>query len=510
MKLILLTLFFILFALTNNFSQCSFENDIESCSMGNLNVTSGICGNLIFQMTSAPIAPIPMCDGGGVLNNPSYYAFVADGTSFFSVTVTPVPGTCTNAGGFFGIQGALVAEDGCNTFNSIGDCFTACTTNSFNLTSYSIPNSGQIMIVVLDGCNGSVCNVELNINSGWTNNPTVPDTSIINQSNIELESNVNCTTKTFTVHPEFEGLCNYLWTLPDGSTRTTNTNSLIIDMNGIPDGSVCVKGFSEDCFPGQFFPEDNSICYSFTDSEFATVSIGGEATTCGLANGLAFVEVEGEGPFNYLWNNGIADSRNTNIEGGLYTVTVTDSYGCEYIESITIAESEGLVIEVVEILPSSATENTGSISIEISDGDEFTYELLGPQGLIEMDTISDTNINFTDLAPGVYLLNVYDLVTGCFDLIQFEIQVITSTRENQSARNKTIKLFPNPVSNILNVEMENAGNDYTIFSLDGKVIQTGALNNKQILIENLNSGVYILQIEDSAGLLHYAKLLKVN
>ncbi len=462
------------------------------------------------EMTAEVISPIPMCDGSGVLNNPSYYAFVADGSDIFNVTVTPEIGSCSDAGGFVGIQGALVTLGACNTNSPFGTCMTNCTNGPFTLSSNTIPDSGQVVIVVLDGCNGSYCNVDIHINSGWTNNYTVPDTSQISESILELESNVNCRNYTFSVQPEFEGLCNYLWTLPDGSTRTTDSNSLEMDMNGIPDGSICVQGFSEVCFPDQFFPADNSICYTFSASEFTTITTGSGTTTCGLANGSAYVEVDGEGPFTYIWNNGIADSLNTNIEGGLYTVTVIDGFGCEYVEMISVAESEELVVELIDIIPSSPIENTGSVRLKLNTSDEWAIKLEGPLGFIFNDTIVGSNIKIYDLSPGAYLLTITDIDSECSKLIQFEIQIISSNRENQSNRNKTIKLFPNPVKNVVNVEMENVGNEYTIFSLDGKVVQNGIMISKQVLIENLAHGVYILQIADTSGKLHHAKIMKVN
>src|SRR5690606_6206415 len=137
----------------------------------------------------------------------------------------------------------------------------------------------------------------------------------------------------------------------------------------------------------------------------------------------------------------IADSLNTNIEGGLYTVTVTDGFGCEYVEMISVSESESLFFQYMETRPSSATEHTGSVKIKLNTSDEWAIKLEGQLGFIFTDTIIGSKIIISDLPPGEHSLYISDLDSDCSKLIQFEVQIISSNRENQSNRNKTIKLF---------------------------------------------------------------------
>ena len=67
-----------------------------------------------------------------------------------------------------------------------------------------------------------------------------------------------------------------------------------------------------------------------------------------------------------------------------------------------------------------------------------------------------------------------------------------------------IKVFPNPANDILNIEIANnsVSLQYKIYDILGKEIQNGALQS-QILLKNLNNGIYCLSILDKNGGLLY-------
>lgn len=60
----------------------------------------------------------------------------------------------------------------------------------------------------------------------------------------------------------------------------------------------------------------------------------------------------------------------------------------------------------------------------------------------------------------------------------------------------SINVYPNPVTNYLEVEgINNSNNTYRIFDVSGKLLDTGQIQNNQIEVQNLNNGYYILSIE---------------
>lgn len=72
-----------------------------------------------------------------------------------------------------------------------------------------------------------------------------------------------------------------------------------------------------------------------------------------------------------------------------------------------------------------------------------------------------------------------------------------STEQNTIA----FSIFPNPVSNSLyinDLEKENTNYEYSIYTMEGKIIEKNQLEN-QINIENLTNGVYLLRLKDTTS-----------
>lgn len=71
-----------------------------------------------------------------------------------------------------------------------------------------------------------------------------------------------------------------------------------------------------------------------------------------------------------------------------------------------------------------------------------------------------------------------------------------------------IKIFPNPVNDLINVEIDDFFN-FKIFSLTGRIILEGTKSpNKQIEVNGLKRGIYILEIETSTKNKYNHKFIK--
>ena len=81
----------------------------------------------------------------------------------------------------------------------------------------------------------------------------------------------------------------------------------------------------------------------------------------------------------------------------------------------------------------------------------------------------------------------------------FDLQVGVSSQ----IRNNEIKLFPNPVRNKLKVKfpLEYIGKDFTVFSMGGKSILHGIIENEFLYLEteNILPGVYLFKIDNAKG-----------
>jgi beta-glucanase (GH16 family) len=57
-----------------------------------------------------------------------------------------------------------------------------------------------------------------------------------------------------------------------------------------------------------------------------------------------------------------------------------------------------------------------------------------------------------------------------------------------------VKVYPNPVKNVLNIEYPTANPKFKLFDVSGKVLLQG--NGSKVDVSKLNSGVYFIQVED--------------
>jgi hypothetical protein len=72
-----------------------------------------------------------------------------------------------------------------------------------------------------------------------------------------------------------------------------------------------------------------------------------------------------------------------------------------------------------------------------------------------------------------------------------------------------LKLFPNPVSVELNIDVPGNEGFYKIYNLSGKVVDDGVINSKTINVSDLQPGMYIIQIWDNQNMFQ-GKFIKLN
>ena len=104
----------------------------------------------------------------------------------------------------------------------------------------------------------------------------------------------------------------------------------------------------------------------------------------------------------------------------------------------------------------------------------------------------------TKSASGSY----YNLSQGVFDTIHFnsqqKFQPLTEMNSMESENNCKIRVYPNPVGELLTIEVSELGNyNCRVFSADGKLEYAETFNelSEQINISKLKSGIYYISIQ---------------
>jgi large repetitive protein len=137
-----------------------------------------------------------------------------------------------------------------------------------------------------------------------------------------------------------------------------------------------------------------------------TVSDSATDVTCnGSADGTAMVIASGgTQPYSYIWNNGASTASVLNLDGGTFTVIVTDANNCSASSSVTIAEPT----------PVNVT-TTGNTTICIGQSTIISGSAQGGNGGYSYNWSNGWNTSSQSVNPGVtatYTLTVTDSL-GC-------------------------------------------------------------------------------------------------
>jgi len=191
----------------------------------------------------------------------------------------------------------------------------------------------------------------------------------------------------------------YSWTLPNNRIVRT-TGEILQDIDGgnykleIIDANNCVS-------PAYNFNVASSSPINLEVVEVRDVSCSNPE------NGIIDINASGgrEG-INFEWNNGLLTEDLTNLDAGIYTVSITDGAECTLVRSFEINfEEDSLDIELIALdNPNCEGANDGEISVKVNGG-FGTYQYFWSNGdqLIDGDSTS-----LEGLSQGIYNVSVVD------------------------------------------------------------------------------------------------------
>lgn len=286
-------------------------------------------------------------------------------------------------------------------------------------------------------------------------------------------SNTVCrgTLYTYTT-PIVPGAVSYIWTLPNGWTGSSSTNSIDITTGATTDtikvAAVFACGVSTE------------IEKVITVSPLPTVSITGNNAAC-FGDSILLAGSEG---LTYQWlknNTAIANATDTSFkayESGNYTVIVTNNLGCS-------DTSEAIEI-IIHPLPVPVITANG---MELSTGTYSSYQWYHNGTPIT----GAVNQAYTMVVTtGAYTVFVTD-ANGCSAMSQ---PFTGGTGISQTNINDYVSVFPNPFNDWIYIDMKQSGLILEVISIDGRHILSHRGSGK-IDVSSLTNGVYIFKILDS-------------
>lgn len=225
--------------------------------------------------------------------------------------------------------------------------------------------------------------------------------------------------------------------------------------------------------PSIFFSSDvqNISCFGFDDGEIS-------------------VEIFSDNPeMTIEWSNGVMEERTINLSSGIYSVTITNSYGCSAGESFMILEPQKLVLSL-DTTNVTCKGNDGEIMLDVSGG-TLPYHFL-------WNNIYESQ-NLEDLSFGTYSVVVTD-DNGCSESVSTvllepecappmsDCEIVVATRFNLNG--PRVEINNDRLTGLL---------FYYVFDMKGSHVYQGNLGNispgfhyNEILELPLENGEYFI------------------
>lgn len=191
----------------------------------------------------------------------------------------------------------------------------------------------------------------------------------------------------------------------------------------------------------------------------------------------------------YQWTSGDQTAVGE-VSGGTHSVTVFNEFGCEAV-SASFNVNEFAVTQPV------ISDNNGQLDANVV-GTDYQWYLNG-------DPISGNSQQIPIQGSGVYTVEVTDN-NGCTSVSDpYEVTLVGISEQEENG----ISIWPNPVSDVLNIQVASDAKNYWIelFSTDGKLIgrsgQSDGTSLHRIDLSALANGVYVIRYFDNSSTQEY-------
>ena len=201
----------------------------------------------------------------------------------------------------------------------------------------------------------------------------------------------------------------------------------------------------------------------------------------------------GTPPYTYLWNTTATGSTVTGLTAGIYSVDVTDAYGCVKSETATITNVSPLGFGSFTVTQPSCFDNDGVLTIQITGG-TAPYYFSASTGDVTIQY--PTSWSISGLSPGSYSVQVTDTALCSF----IQGTVLTSPNGITSVVINTQGSTCSSSGGTISVAV-NGGTTpytYTLIYPNGDTLNVANTQTNQ-LFSNLYSGTYTVSVTDSSG-----------
>ena len=230
-------------------------------------------------------------------------------------------------------------------------------------------------------------------------------------------------------------------------------------------------------------PHLNYGLYTVPNSSCGGVPIG-KVTVTGIT---------GSSPFTYLWNGGQTGSTITGLTEGIYSVIVTDSYGCSINKDTTVTRISPIGFGLFTATPPGCFTNDGVLNLTITGGTSpYYYSASTGNVLISYSK----TFSISGLSAGAYSFEVTD--AGLCQM--FAATTLASPSGIQSVNINGINSSCSSSNGQITISVIGGSSPftYTLISPNGGTTNVSTNQTSQIYTD-LTSGTYTVAVSDSSG-----------
>ena len=347
-------------------------------------------------------------------------------------------------------------------------------TNRINVDIDSSFSSGVITVKGINSCGeGAITTLTITIDSVPINTGTITGSSKV------------CQKQDFVIYtaPSIPNAHSYVWSLPNGTIGTSTTNSISVNFGKTAvSGDITVKGINS-CGESEISVLPITVSHA-ANAGIDTVICAGSSVSLTAIGGISFE-----------WNNGISQSVPFTPDSTKTYIVTVSNIACDSIDSITVTVLESPQKPIISLVE-NYLQSTSTI------GNQWYNDM----GLIPGATGQKYTPNETDSR------NYYVILTDSYGCISDTSNIlnINFSSVNEISTHNSVKIFPNPVSNELIIEIEgnNKKLNFEILNTSGQSVFKGNLVDKTtVQTSNFAPGVYLIKLENGETF-EFKKIIK--
>ena len=175
-----------------------------------------------------------------------------------------------------------------------------------------------------------------------------------------VSDNFSCTTPNGFIDIDPAPPANY--------TYNWSNNLKTQDLNNLPAGTYTVTVTLGTCNAVASFDVYNAAV-------LPNLAVSSTPAVCGQSNGSASVSASGaSAPYTYKWSNNGMTATISNLPPQVYTVTVTDFFGCSSTATVTVGNNIiALNISGTPAANTSCSAANGGVNITVTPAGSYTY-----------------------------------------------------------------------------------------------------------------------------------------